>query len=160
MRGTIREEGGGGVSASTLHSPPRTTSSRENMTSNDVQPSTQTHPPFESSCSSGSSCQTSQSFWSPFGVPFPHPHFPPIWSSVAPRALCPQHPSRVPTRPLLLPPLTRPPKGHNTHIVGLLLIRPNYTLSGLAPKPSPEAKTQMLRVGLVAGIYTSMVKGG
>ena len=75
-------------------------------------------------------------FGPPSGCLLPHPYFPPIWSSVAPRALCPQHPSSVPTRPLLLPPLTRPPEGHNTHIVGLLLIRPNYALSGLAPKPS------------------------
>ena len=41
------------------------------------------------------------------------------------------------------------------YIVGLLLIRPNYTLSGLAPKPSPEAKTRLCRVGLVAGIHTT-----
>ena len=47
------------------------------------------------------------------------------------------------------------PKDTTLYTVGLLLIRPSYTLSGLAPKPSPEAKTRLCRVGLVAGIHTT-----
>ena len=90
----------------------------------------------------------------PAGVILPPSIFPHLLVLVAPRAFLPLHPSSVPTRPLLLHLSLVLPEDTNNTIVGLLLNRPNYTLTGLAPTPSPDAKTRMFRVWVSGWDFT------
>ena len=89
------------------------------------------------------------------GVTLPLSHFPPVywfWSLLV-RAVRYTH--RVCPLDLCCSlPYSSSPEDTNNTIVGSLLNRPNYTLTGLAPKPSPDAKTRMLRVWVSGWDFT------
>ena len=112
----------------------------------------------DSGPTSSSVATTTENGWPwnvlPAGIIIPSPIFPYLLVLVAPRAILPLHPSSVPTRPLLLHLLLVLPEDTNNTIVGFAANRPNYTLTGLALKPSPDAKTRMFRVWVSGWDFT------